>query len=101
GRLGEVSWEPEVVLGDKVGNNVSQVAGDVIAAFRRRESDLLKATDSDIRSTQNRLAVIGCIRAQEKAQGFGVEAIVEIVKDLVEVVDAYDHLVSQSLREGA
>src|SRR5262249_2473821 len=94
--LTKLASEARLVLTNNVGNNVREVAGDVIAAFRRGESDLFKASDSDVWSAQDRLAVIGGIGAQEQAQGFGIEAIVEIVKDLIEVIDADQHLIGQT-----
>src|SRR5579859_1313303 len=75
------------------------MASNVIAAFRWRESDLLKSGDNDVGRSENRFAVVSGIRAQEKTERFGIEAVVEVVKNLVEIVHAEEHLIGQARRK--
>ena len=106
-RLPELTSETELMCPHIVGNDVRQVAGDVIAAFGGRETDLLKScpTDSrrrrynDIRCAENGLPVNSGIRAKEQAQCSGIEAVVEIMENLVEVVDPYEHLIRHARRK--
>ncbi len=65
-RLADFGPETQLVLSRDKGNDVRQVAGDVIAAFRRGQPDLLKPRDGDVGSPQNGLAVNGGIRAEEQ-----------------------------------
>src|SRR5262249_7386010 len=93
-RLAKLGSKPQLVLAHGVGNNVCQMAGNVIAALRRSEPDLLKAYRSrctplgpgndDVWRSQNGFPVDCCSRAQEQAHGSSVETVIEIVKDLVE-----------------
>src|SRR5438477_11154009 len=75
------------------------MAGDIVAPFRWRESDLLKPGDDNVGSSENWFAIVGGIRTQEEAERFGIEAVVEVVKDLVEIVHAEKHLVGQARRK--
>ena len=103
-RLPELTSETELMCPHIVGNDVRQVAGDVITAFGGRETDLLKSRSADpsrrgyydVGRPENGLSVDSCIRTEEQAHGLGVKAVVEVVEDLVEVVDAYEHLIGQA-----
>ena len=99
-RLANLTSETELVLASGVRNDVRQVPGEVAASFRRCEPDLFEIADNNVGSTVNGLPVIFRARAEEEAHGFGVEAIVEVVKELVEVIGAKEHLIGQLRCEG-
>src|SRR5712692_10767387 len=65
-RLADLSPETELVFPHGVGDDVGQMAGDVVAALRRRESDLLKPGNGDVRGTEDGLAVVSRVRDQEQ-----------------------------------
>ena len=71
-----------------VGNDVGQMARNVVAAFGRCDANLVKTADCDVGSPLNGLPVLGCVRAQKQTQILHVETIVRIMKDLIEVADA-------------
>ena len=48
-RTAEFAAEAELMFAGGVGHDVGQVAGDVFAAFRRRQADLVEAGDLDVR----------------------------------------------------
>ncbi len=79
-----------------VGNDVRQMAGDVIAAFRGRDSYLIEPTNRNVRRPKDRLAVHCCIGAQEQTQGFGIDVVLGIMKYLVEIADPKENLVCQA-----
>ena len=98
-RLPELTAEAELLRPYGVGNDVRQVAGDVIAAFRGREPDALKPGNLDLWRPKNGLPAYGRVRTQEQAQGLGIEGVVEVVKDLVEVIHAHQYLIRQARRK--
>src|SRR5260370_16727419 len=61
---------------------------------------MLKARDDNVGRAMNGFSVNGRVGAEEQTHGLGVETVVEIVKGLVEVVDARQHLIGQARREG-
>src|ERR1700688_160124 len=78
--------------------------GEVAAPFRRRDANLFKARPArrpgsrgnhDIRRPEDGRPVIGCVGTEEQAQGLGIEAVVEVMKELVEVVRAGEQLICQ------
>src|SRR5467141_2625205 len=73
--------------------------GEVAAAFRRRESYLLKPYDINVGSAEYGLPVDCRSGAQEQTQSFRIEAIVEVAEGLVEIVGPREHLVGQPRRE--
>src|SRR5260370_25118855 len=82
-RVPNLASETQLVLANNVGNNVGQVAGNVIAALGRCEADLLKARDDNVGRAMNGFSVNGRVGAEEQTHGLGVETVVEIVKGLV------------------
>ena len=64
------------------------MAGNVVAAFRRRDADAVETSNYELGGAINRLAVFDRVGAQVQAQIFHVEAIVGVVEDLVEVAHA-------------
>src|ERR1700704_839077 len=79
----------------------------VMPPFWRRETDLLKPgstrtrrrSDYDVGSPEYGLPVVGGIRAKVEAHCLRIEAVIEVVEDLVEVVDAKEQLIRQSCGE--
>ena len=91
--LANLASKAELMLSKGVGDDVREMAGDVIAAFRWRQTDMFKISDHDLRRATNRLPVHFCIWAQEQAHGFGIEFIVEVMEDLVEIIHTKQHLI--------
>src|SRR6266481_3869746 len=91
----------ELVLSDTVGNDVGKVQGQVASALGRRQTNLFKSTgtalgrrgDDDIGSAMDGLPVVGGVRAEEYAHGLGIEAVVVVVEQLIEVAGAKKELV--------
>src|ERR1700687_115389 len=94
--LAHFAAETELVLAEVVGNDIGEHAGNVVAAFRRRNADLFKPADGDIGSTQNRLIVNQCVGAEIQTEGMSVEAVVGVVEGLVEIVHAKQKLVGHA-----
>ncbi len=86
-----------------LGNDIRNVPSQVVAAFRWGQANLLKAaavrTDDDVGSAIDVLAFVDCVRAEEYAHCLRVETVVEIAKDLVEVVRPKQQLVGQARRD--
>ena len=83
----------ELVFADVVGKHVGDHAGNVVATFGRRDANLLKTRDSQIRGAKK----FGCRRrvgAEEQLRRI-VPVIVgdRVPKHLVEVVDTDQYLV--------
>src|SRR5215469_15682717 len=97
--LTKLTTEAELMGALDVGNNVGDMAGDVVAAFGRRNPHTVEIADDDLRRSQNRFAVDSRIGAQIQAQGLHVEAVVRVVKDLVEIADARKQLIAQLVRQ--
>jgi len=74
----------------------ASMPGDVVTALRSRDSHLLEAADGDVGRAQNWLPVNQRIRAQIKAVSCGIEAVVGVVKNLVEVIHAKQKLVGHA-----
>src|SRR5216683_3879247 len=91
----------ELVLSDTVGNDVGKVQGKVASALGRRQTNLFKSTgaalgrrrDDDIGSAVDGLPMGGGVRTKEYSHGLGVEAIVVVVEELVEVAGAKKELI--------
>src|ERR1700734_1662485 len=96
--LAEFATEPELMLAHGVRHDIRQHASDIVAAFGRRDSDLFETAETgerrqqeragsyhNIGSAQNRLTVDQSIRAQVKAIGRCVEAVIGVVENLIEV----------------
>ena len=103
--LPDLTSETELMPAHVVGNDVGQHPSDVIPAFRGREANLLKAGATirtrydNIRGAQDGLSLNRRIRAQEQAQGLGIEAVVGVAEGLVEIVDSEKQLIRHSRRE--
>ena len=82
-----------------VGDDVRQMAGDIVAAFWRRNAHVIEIADKDRGGALNRLAIDSRIRAQVEAQSIHVETVVGVVKDLIEIADAGQQLVGEPRRE--
>ena len=96
--LTHFATEAELVLAYVVGNDVRQHPGNVITPRGISDSHLLKAADRHAGSTQDRLPVNERVRTGEQAHGVSVEAVVRIVKCLVEVIYAKQNLVGHAGR---
>src|SRR5204863_5436031 len=91
----------ELVLPDAVGNDVGKVQGEVAPAFGGSQTNLFKSSrsalgrrrDDNIGSSENGLPVVGGVRAKEYSHGLGIEAVVVVVKKLVEVDGAKKELI--------
>ena len=98
-RLANLTSEAKLVRSPVVGDDIRRVPGEVTAAFRRREPDLLKPCDINVGSTEYGLPVDSRIGAKEQAQCFRIETVVEVAESLVKVVGANEHLVGQPRRK--
>src|SRR5690349_10831761 len=93
--------EPELVLSDAVGNDVGKVQGQVASALGWSQTNLFKSPgsalgrrcDDDIGSAVDGLSVGGGVWAKEYSHGLGIEAIVVVVEQLVEVAGAKKELI--------
>src|ERR1700732_5631795 len=94
--LADFTSKAKLVRSPVVGDDIRCVPRQVAAAFRRRESYLLKPRDINVRGAEYGLPVDSRIGAQEQAQCFRIETVVEVAESLVEVVGANEHLVGQS-----
>src|SRR6266404_2733743 len=91
----------ELVLADTVGNDVGKGQGKVASALGRRQTNLFKSTgaalgrrrDDDIGSAVDGLPMGGGVRTKEYSHGLGVEAIVVVVEQLVEIAGAKKELI--------
>src|SRR5260370_30870883 len=93
--LADFASEAKLVRSPDIGDDIGRVRGEVTAAFRRREPDLLKPRDINVGSAMYGFPVDSRIGAKEQAQSFRIEAVVEVAESLVEVVGANEHLVGQ------
>ena len=91
--LPDFTTETQLVPADVVGNDIGEHSGYIVAAFRRRNADLLKTGDGNIRGAQDGLSLDGRVRAEVQAQRLGIEAIVGVAESLVEVVDSEQQLI--------
>ena len=82
-----------------VGHDIGDVVGEVAAPLRRRQSNLLKVANLNVRSAVDGLPVGGCTRAEEQSHLLCIEASVKVVKDLVEIISTYQYLVREPARE--
>src|SRR5215831_17699032 len=93
----------QLMRSEALGNDVRNVPGKVIAAFRRSQANLLKAatarTDDDIRSAVDVLTLVDRIGAKKDPHGLRVEAVVEVAKNLIEVVGSEEQLVGKPGRK--
>src|SRR3979411_3072334 len=79
----------------------------VMPPFWRRETALLKPgstrprrrSDYDVGSSEYGLPVVGGVRAKVQAHCLRIEAVIEVVEDLIEVVDAKEQLIRQAWGE--
>ena len=100
-RLPDLTSEAELMFPHVIGNDVRYMPSEVASPFGRRQPNLFKSTgsafgrrsDDDVRSAQDGLPVIGRIRTQEYAHGLGIEAVVEVMKELIEIVGAEQYLI--------
>src|SRR5882762_340710 len=105
--MAEFGSVAKLVLSDAVGNDVGKVQSQVASALGRRQTNLFKSTgaalgrrrDDDIGSAVNGLPVVGGVRAEEYANGLGIEAAVVVVEQLVEVAGAKKELVGPPGRQ--
>src|SRR5260370_8422494 len=84
--------EAELVVGDVVGNDVGQHAGDVVATGGIGDSHLFKSADRHARRTEDGLPVNERVRAGEQTHGLDVEAVIRVIERLVEVINAKQNL---------
>src|SRR5271165_822717 len=91
--VAELAAEPELVLARAPRQNVGNVAGCVIAAFRRGDTNLVESTDDDVGRPKNGLAADQRVRAQKQPEGRGIEGVVGVVEELVEGADPKQDLV--------
>src|SRR6201993_3027770 len=94
--LAHFAAETELVFAEVEGNDIGEHAGNVVAAFRRRNAHLFKPANGDIGSTQNRLTVNQSVGAEIQTEGMSVEAVVGVVEGLVGVVHAKQKLVGHA-----
>ena len=92
-RLAKLGPEAVLVLSTSIGNDIGEMISQIASAFGRSQANLLKPCDPDIWSSEDRLSVIGSIRAEEQAQGLGIEAVVVVVEELVEVACTKEELI--------
>src|SRR5262249_26198891 len=82
---------------DVLRNHVRDVPGQVVAAFRRCQADLLKRpaarANDDVRRAKNILTLISSIRTQEDAHALCVETVVEVMENLIEVIGSKQKLI--------
>src|SRR5579863_2641463 len=74
--------------------------GNIVPALRRRDPDLFKAPDRDVRRAENIFPFVDRIGTEIESKGFRIEPVVEIGEDLVEVIGTNQDLVRQLRREG-
>src|SRR5438045_1051271 len=98
-RLTEFTSETVLMFAAAIGNDIREVIGEVAAALRRSQANLLEPRNANVWRSEDRLSVIGSIRAKEQAQGLGIEAVVVVVEKLVEVACAKEKLVGQPRRQ--
>src|ERR1035438_8984858 len=73
------------------------MSGNIVAAFRRGDPDLIEAGDLNVGCARNGVPVNRGIRACKQAQSLAVEAVIRVVEYLVEITDAKQQLVSRPL----
>ena len=93
-RLPVLTSEPVLVLAHDVGKRVRHVAGNIDSARGRRQTGRVKPGDEKVRRSRK-----GCARTEVQAEGFCLEAVIEIVEDLIEGIDAEKQLVAESGRQ--
>src|SRR5206468_5716710 len=79
--LPNFATDTELVLPDCVGENVGEMAGDVITAFRRRDAHLIKPRDGNVRCPENGLSGPQSMRAGKYTKRLFIESIVLGVED--------------------
>src|SRR5205823_645190 len=77
----EFAAEAELMLSGGVGNDIGEMCGDIFAAFRRSEADLVKSSDRKIWRTGEIETVIKIQSITGK-----IEAGVEVIEDLAEII---------------
>src|SRR5260370_28746889 len=89
----------KLVSCDGMADDVRDMPSDVVAAFRRREADLLESTNLNVRRAENVLTFVGSIGAEEQAHRLRIETMVGVTEDLVEVVYSHQDLVRPARRK--
>jgi len=92
--------KPQLVRSHAVGNDVRDVPGKVAAAFGGRKANLLKVADLNVWRAENGLSVVKGTGAEEQSHGMGIKAIIKVVKDLIKIVGADEHLIGEPTGEG-
>ena len=93
----EFSTKAELMLADGVGDDVSEMASDIFTALRRRLADAVEAGDGDVRSARQ----TGGVEIGRKIQAVrrNLEAVVFVIKNLAEIIDAGEDLVGDTRRK--
>src|SRR4051812_4037581 len=93
-RAAEFAAEAELMLSGGVGDDIGEMCGDIFAAFRRREADLIKSGDRKIWRS-------GKIEAVVKIQSITgkIEPGVEVVEDLAKIIHSGEQLVGNFRRQ--
>ena len=97
----------ELVLSDAVGNDVRKVQGQVASALGWSQTNLFKSPraalgrrrDDDIWSAVDGLSVGSGVRAKKYSHGLGIEAIVVVMEELIEVAGAKKKLIGPPRRQ--
>src|SRR3974390_462440 len=91
--LTEFATKAELMSAAGVGKNISEVPSHVVTAFRRGKTDLFEPADDYVGSAGNWVPSDGRVWTQEKPQCLGIEAVVEVAENLIEIVHAGQQLV--------
>src|SRR5277367_3989929 len=94
--LTEFSTKAELMLPNVIGNDIRQHAGNIVATFRRRDSDLLKSADRDVGSAEDWLIVNQRVGTQIESQRVCIKAVIGVVESLIEVIHAEQNLVGHA-----
>ena len=91
--LPHLAAETELVLAHVVRHDVGQHAGNVVAPGRISDSHLFKPANRNARRPENGLTVNERVLTGEQAHGVHIEAVIGIIKRLVEIIHTKQNLV--------
>src|ERR1700738_3171620 len=93
----EFSSEAELMLANGVGNDIGEMAGNIFAALGRCLADAVETGDGNVRCPGQ----TGGIEIGRKIQAElgNLEAVVFVVKNLAEIIDASENLVGDARRQ--
>ena len=96
--LANFAAEAQLMLASSVGNDVSQMAGDVVAPFRRRDTHLIESEMAMFGAPRMGLPFFVAPGLRYNPRALVLKRVVRVVEDLIEVTDAKKNLIREPRR---